>query len=95
MTSFDCPEPIAQTSFLRKHKKTKAENRDQEIAELEKFFASVTLPISPIKLNAYSTITDVQKFISGHMGYLKADNGHIAILPYFERLQALKKILTG
>ena len=71
------------------------ENWDQAIAELERYFSTATLPTVPVKLNACQTITDISKFIAGHLATVKANNGKRTFLPYLERLQELKQILSN
>jgi hypothetical protein len=70
------------------------DNWDNEIKELENYFASIKLPVQPIKPNKWSTITDCSKYIESHFKTLKANNGNKTFLPHLERLQELKKILT-
>jgi len=65
-----------------------------DIAELENYFASIELPTQPIKLNSYSTITDCSLFIESHFATVKANNGNRTFLPYLNRLQELKQVLT-
>lgn len=60
------------------------------IADLETFFETATLTTVPVKLNNWSTITDVSKFIAGHLAIVKANNGNKTFLPYLERLNELK-----
>lgn len=68
---------------------------DNEIKELENFFAGVTLPNQPVKLNQCSTITDINIFIESHFATVKANNGKKSFLPYLNRLQELKQVLTN
>ena len=71
------------------------ENWDQAIAELERYFSTATLPTVPVKLNGWTTITDISKFIDGHFATVKAQNGKRTFFPYLERLQELKQILSN
>lgn len=68
-------------------------NWDKEIKELEDFFDSITLPTSPVKLNACTIILDVSKFINSHMSTIKSNNGILIYKPYLSRLQELKSLL--
>src|SRR5690554_682609 len=78
------PEPI----------KEQPENWSNDIAELEKYFAGIELPPQPVKLNRCSTITDCSKFIESHFATVKRNNGKRTFLPYLNRLQELKQVLT-
>lgn len=66
---------------------------DQDLKELERFFNAVPLPTPPVKLNQCTKIIDISKFIESHLAIVKANNGKRVYLPYFERLQELKKYL--
>ncbi len=83
-------EPSKKTYFL--HVTPQAENWTKTISELETYFAEITLPIQPIKLNTCSTITDVSLFIDSHLAIVKANNGNYSFLPYLNRLQELKEV---
>jgi hypothetical protein len=61
--------------------------------QLIKFFETITLP-KEIKLTEHETITDCQKFVNGHIEYLKAKSGNKTFLPYFERILKLYEILN-
>ena len=68
-------------------------NWEQDINELEAYFTGITLPTHAVKLNSYSTVKDVSKFIDSHIATVKANNGKHTFLPYLNRLQELKQIL--
>jgi hypothetical protein len=65
-----------------------------DIEALESYFSSIDLPSHPIRLNQCSKIGNISKFISSHLTIIKANNGKRTFLPYFERLQELKTILS-
>ena len=67
---------------------------EQDIAELENYFAGIALPTQPVKLNPYSTITNCSLFIESHFATVKVNNGKRTFLPYLNRLQELKQVLT-
>ena len=67
---------------------------DNDIAELENYFAGIELPTQPIRLNQCSVITDCSQFIKSHLATVKANNGKRTFLPYLKRLQELKEVLT-
>lgn len=79
------PEPIIREQ---------PQNWSNDIAELENYFASIELPTQPVKLNRCSTITDCSLFIESHFANVKANDGKRTFLPYLNRLQELKQVLT-
>jgi hypothetical protein len=86
------PPPTVQPLFEGKPFE-QPENWEQEINELESYFASVTLPTQPVKLNKSSTITNCYLFIESHFATIKANNGKRTYLPYLHRLKELKAYL--
>ena len=66
----------------------------KQIQELENYFARIELSTQPIKLNPYSTIAECSLFIESHFATVKANNGKRTFLPYLNRLQELKQVLT-
>ncbi|HVA98477.1 MAG TPA: DUF6371 domain-containing protein [Bacteroidia bacterium] len=86
-------EPIEKTCYFNKTEKAKSESWEQDITELENYFASIELPTQPVKLNKCSTITDCAKFIESHFATVKGNNGNRIFLPHLNRLQELKTIL--
>ena len=64
------------------------------IAELEDFFKTATLPRNPVKLNGCEVITNVAKFLNTHISIVKAHNGNSAYQPYYERLVTLKELIS-
>ncbi|MCK4661989.1 MAG: hypothetical protein KAT68_03945 [Bacteroidales bacterium] len=90
---FPQPETLHSVELLGTGKDKHPESREKDINELETFFASMQLPTEPIKLNSWSTITDVSKFIEGHLPIVKANNGNKTFKPYLDRLHELKQYL--
>lgn len=70
------------------------ENWNNEIEILEDFFKEVTTEKQPIQLNASSKIIDLPIFVKNHLAIVKANNGNKTFLPYLNRLQELKLVLT-
>lgn len=68
-------------------------NWDERILKIETFFNSIDLPTHEIRLSQCSVITDVQKFITSHLEYVKRYNGNMTFEPYLLRLEKLKNIL--
>lgn len=65
----------------------------QEIANIDSFFSTATLPQESFKLDQCTTILDVPKFVTSHMTLIKANQGKDLFLPYLSRLQELKNVL--
>jgi hypothetical protein len=70
------------------------ESWEPEISELELYFTEIDLPKQPVKLNGYTTITNVPLFIETHFATVKANNGKRTFLPFLKRLQELKQYFT-
>jgi hypothetical protein len=87
-------EKIEQPEPLQKVEPPKRECWEQEITELENYFASIEKPTHPVKLNSYSTITNCSKFIEAHLIELKTHSGNKRFTPYLSRMQELKQILS-
>lgn len=89
------PKPAVQQLVMVKpveqHEQPKPESWEQEIAELENYFARITLPTQPIKLDNCSTITNCSLFFESHLAAVKANNSKPIFLPYLNRLKMLKK----
>lgn len=70
------------------------DNWKNDIAELESYFASIALPTHPVKLNRCTTIKDCSLFIESHITTVKSNTGNKTYLPYLNRLQELKQLLS-
>jgi len=88
---FEQPEPVY---YFSKPEQPKPENWEQDITELENYFTNITLPTQLVKLNRCSTITNCSLFIESHFATVKANNGKRTFLPYLNRMQELKQVLT-
>ena len=71
------------------------ENWSSDINELETFFKGIATNNQPIQLNNWTLINDVPQFVNNHLATVKANDGKRTFLPYFNRLQELKQILTN
>lgn len=92
-------EPVQKVEVLKLEqiellKKAQPENWKNEITELENYFSGIELPTGCVKLNPFSTITDLPVFIESHFATVKANNGNTIFLPHLDRLQELKQVLT-
>lgn len=65
-----------------------------DVADLETFFASITLPTGPVELSQCETITDVSTFVESHLQYIRANTDKRAYLPYLARLRRFKTKLN-
>jgi hypothetical protein len=86
---FEQPEPVY---YFSKPEPPKPESWEQDITELENYFAGITPPLR-FKLNPYTTVTDPTKLIRASIAFAKTLKGS-AVLPYIERLCELRKYLT-
>lgn len=75
-------------------RKILSENWSVEIIELELFFSKSILPCSPVKLNSCSSISNIPQFINSHFECVKANKGNNTFLPFLNRLECLKEILS-
>lgn len=91
---FSHVEPLPKVEVFKTERIKQPQNWNNDIAELENYFASIELPTQPVKLNRCSTITDCSLFIESHFATVKANNGNRTFLPYLNRLQELKQVLT-
>ncbi len=88
---FEQPEPVY---YFSKPEPPKPKSWEQDITDLENYFAGIAIPTQPVKLNPYSTIINCSLFIESHFASVKANNGKRTFLPYLNRLQELKQVLT-
>lgn len=86
-------DPLAPAYNFIKPEQPRPESWKHEISELERYFETAILPAGSVKLNPWTTITDVPLFIHSHFETVRHNRGKITFLPYLERLQELKKIL--
>jgi hypothetical protein len=68
---------------------------NDQIAELEEYFATAAIPEGQVRLNVCSTITDIPAFIASHLAIVNANNGNRTYLPYLYRLQEVKLYLES
>jgi hypothetical protein len=87
-------ESIVKVSVQKVEAIRKPESWEQDIIELQRYFESITAPAEPIRLNQYSEVKNVAKFIETHFATVKTNNGNKTFLPYLNRLQELKNYLT-
>jgi len=85
--TFEQPGPVY---YFDKPEQPNSESWEQDITELENYFANIELPTRSVKLNPYSTITDCSLFIESHFATVKANNGNRTFLPYLNRLREVR-----
>ena len=91
---FSHVEPLPKVEVFKTERIEQPQNWSNDIAELENYFASIELPTQPVKLNECGTITNCSLFIESNFSTVKANNGNRTFLPYLNRLQELKQVLT-
>jgi hypothetical protein len=91
---FSHVEPLPKVEVFKTERIEQPQNWSNDITELENYFASIELPTNPVKLNKCGTITDCSLFIESHFATVKANDGKRTFLPYLNRLQELKQVLT-
>ncbi|RWZ87867.1 MAG: hypothetical protein EO766_09315 [Hydrotalea sp. AMD] len=89
---FEQPEPVY---YFSKPEQPNTVSWEQDIIELENYFANIELPAHSVKLNGCSTITNCSSFIESHLATVKANKGKQTFLPYLNRLQELKQIISN
>lgn len=67
---------------------------DDDIAELEAFYAKTELP-KQLRVRDFVFVHDVPLFVASSMETVKAQNGNWRYLPYLTRLKALKRIIEN
>lgn len=85
--------PAAAQDNFKTPQLLKVTNWDKEIIELEQFFKSARIPTDPIKINRWSTITDVARYLESEFATVWANNGNRTFLPALNRLKELKQFL--
>ncbi|MBM3454790.1 MAG: hypothetical protein FJX80_06535 [Bacteroidetes bacterium] len=83
-------QPFFEVKPFEQPELPKPESWEQDIAELENYFAGIELTNYPVKLNEFSTITNGSLFIESHIATVKANNGKQTFLPYLKRLEQFK-----
>jgi hypothetical protein len=76
------PQPPPQSNRISGRDKRAQGNWDGRIMKLKAFFNSIDLPSGEIRLSKSEVITDVQKFITSHLSYVKRYNGRMTFEPY-------------
>jgi hypothetical protein len=82
-----------KTNYFSQPQESKPKER-WPIDEIEQYFKAATLPTEPIKVNRWTTILDVSKFIEAQLAQSKAQNGNPYFKPGFDSLVELKGFLN-
>lgn len=69
-------------------------NWDNEINELEIFFAGKQLP-EKVRINSWSLVVNTRLFLDSHFATIRRHNGKDIYKPYLERLQQLKNTIEN
>ena len=91
------PQPVqilVEVKPFDHNEQPKPQSWEQDIIELENYFARIHLPSQPIKLNKCSTVTNCSLFIESHLDKVKTNEGKRTYLPYLNRLFELKQAIT-
>ncbi len=67
----------------------------QDIDELETYFAGITLTTEPIRLTAGETITNLPRFIESHLNTIRANNANPTFIATLKRLKHIESLLTS
>jgi len=73
----------------------KPELEKWDLTELETFFKTVKQWPENIKLDACSTVTDIEKFVKNHLTIVRASNGKESFKHYLGRLELVRDKLNG
>jgi hypothetical protein len=93
--SADIALPISNKLNYYKNPRIIKGSWKKEISELEDFFNSHPLPENPVRLNSFSLIVDIPKFIDSHLCIVRAKDGIEVYRPYLTPLQEFKEVLTA
>jgi hypothetical protein len=93
--SADIALPISNKLNYYKNPRIIKGSWKKEISELEDFFNSHPLPENPVRLNSFSLIVDIPKFIDSHLCIVRAKDGIEVYRTYLTRLQEFKEVLTA
>lgn len=88
-------QPLVEVNVIEQLELQKPESWEQDITELENYFAEIALPTQPVQLKQAETIFNCSLFIESHFATVKTNNGNKTFLPHLNRLQELKQVLTA
>jgi hypothetical protein len=87
-------QPFIKAKVIEQPEQPKPQNWEQDIKELESYFANIKIPTQKIILSKGGIITEYPVFIKSHFATLRANNGNKTFLPFLNRLQDLRQQLT-
>jgi hypothetical protein len=87
-------QPMVEAKPIEQPEQLKPESWEQDISELEIYFADKALPTQPIRDKNGFTIIDCANYIESHFAIVKANSNKRTFLPYLNRLQELRQILN-
>ena len=88
-------QSLVEVNVIEQLEQPKPESWEQDITELENYFAEIALPTQPVQLKQAETIFNCSLFIESHFATVKTNNGNKTFLPHLNRLQELKQVLTA
>ena len=74
--------------------KKKAKKREITLQEMEEFFKSYEFTDDIIELNQCTTVTNIKTLVTTHIAALKANTGNKTLMPYYNRLLTIYKLLN-
>jgi hypothetical protein len=87
-------QPFIKVKVIEQPEQPKPQNWEQDIKELESYFANIKIPTQKIILSKGGIITEYPVFIKSHFATLRANNGNRTFLPFLNRLEDLRQQLT-
>ena len=88
-------QPLVEVNVIEQPEQPKHESWEQEITELENYFAGIALPTQPVQLKQAETIFNCSLFIESHFATVKTNSENKTFLPHLNRLKELKQVLTA
>jgi hypothetical protein len=93
------PQPILKVLSVHPDEIVMPDTTDRQerwdIPTLEKFFATTQLPDPPVRLNAWTTIMDIQRFVEAEFTTVIANNGNPTYRCSYDRLIQLMEIIIN
>ncbi len=84
--------PVAPLPKVEVMKVVQPQEWSNDITELENYFANITFPTHPIKLNSFHEVNNYKEFIDVSLETVKANINNPTFLSYLDRLKRLKTI---
>lgn len=66
----------------------------KEVEDIEAYFNNAAIPEGQFRLNSFTLITNMKKFITSHTEVLKANDRNRCFIPYLDRMRTVKKLMN-